>query len=165
MFVLEHVSIRRGFLGVTREIWRLGKEWQQEVLSHCQAGWHCLYFRSSENDDATKRKVNLVFEKIQTLKSRAAGNTQVKDTGTIMLCLCAKKSLLYPDPLLRKSRVVRMPPTTQRCTWSFVWAEWAGRFSMHKSHRVENSTRCRPTDAWEICNASPGSSWNADGWD
>lgn len=36
-----------------------------------------LYFRSADNDDATKRKVNLVFEKIQTLKSRAAGKTQV----------------------------------------------------------------------------------------
>lgn len=31
---------------------------------------------SSDNDDATKRKVNLVFEKIQTLKSRAAGSAQ-----------------------------------------------------------------------------------------
>uniref|UniRef100_A0A8C3UYH4 Cingulin like 1 n=1 Tax=Catharus ustulatus TaxID=91951 RepID=A0A8C3UYH4_CATUS len=31
---------------------------------------------SPDNDDATKRKVNLVFEKIQTLKSRAAGKTQ-----------------------------------------------------------------------------------------
>ncbi|KAK2914116.1 hypothetical protein Q8A67_002515 [Cirrhinus molitorella] len=31
---------------------------------------------SSDNDDTTKRKVNLVFEKIQTLKSRAAGNVQ-----------------------------------------------------------------------------------------
>nr|XP_035114583.2 cingulin-like protein 1 isoform X2 [Callithrix jacchus] len=31
---------------------------------------------STENDDATKRKVNLVFEKIQTLKSRAAGSAQ-----------------------------------------------------------------------------------------
>ncbi|XP_003462104.1 cingulin-like protein 1 [Cavia porcellus] len=29
---------------------------------------------SSDNEDATKRKVNLVFEKIQTLKSRAAGS-------------------------------------------------------------------------------------------
>nr|XP_023669760.1 cingulin-like protein 1 isoform X2 [Paramormyrops kingsleyae] len=29
-----------------------------------------------DNDDTTKRKVNLVFEKIQTLKSRAAGNVQ-----------------------------------------------------------------------------------------
>ncbi|NXS60843.1 CGNL1 protein, partial [Brachypteracias leptosomus] len=32
---------------------------------------------SADNADATKRKVNLVFEKIQTLKSRAAGKTQV----------------------------------------------------------------------------------------
>ncbi|KAM5291676.1 cingulin-like protein 1 [Ctenodactylus gundi] len=31
---------------------------------------------STDNEDATKRKVNLVFEKIQTLKSRAAGSTQ-----------------------------------------------------------------------------------------
>ncbi|XP_050996591.1 cingulin-like protein 1 [Acomys russatus] len=30
----------------------------------------------TDNEDATKRKVNLVFEKIQTLKSRAAGGTQ-----------------------------------------------------------------------------------------
>ncbi|XP_046897466.1 cingulin-like protein 1 [Hypomesus transpacificus] len=32
---------------------------------------------SNDNDDTTKRKVNLVFEKIQTLKSRAAGSVQV----------------------------------------------------------------------------------------
>ncbi|TRY97198.1 hypothetical protein DNTS_000486 [Danionella cerebrum] len=31
---------------------------------------------SNDTDDTTKRKVNLVFEKIQTLKSRAAGNVQ-----------------------------------------------------------------------------------------
>ncbi|XP_043100461.1 cingulin-like protein 1 [Puntigrus tetrazona] len=31
---------------------------------------------SNDNDDTTKRKVNLVFGKIQTLKSRAAGNVQ-----------------------------------------------------------------------------------------
>ncbi|XP_023585435.1 cingulin-like protein 1 isoform X1 [Trichechus manatus latirostris] len=31
---------------------------------------------STDNDDLTKRKVNLVFEKIQTLKSRAAGSAQ-----------------------------------------------------------------------------------------
>uniref|UniRef100_A0A8B9GT19 Cingulin like 1 n=1 Tax=Amazona collaria TaxID=241587 RepID=A0A8B9GT19_9PSIT len=34
---------------------------------------------SADNDDVTKRKVNLVFEKIQTLKSRAAGKTQVNN--------------------------------------------------------------------------------------
>lgn len=38
-----------------------------------------MCFRSADNDDATKRKVNLVFEKIQTLKSRAAGKTQVNN--------------------------------------------------------------------------------------
>ncbi|CAL8351838.1 unnamed protein product [Merluccius merluccius] len=32
---------------------------------------------SGDNDDTTKRKVNLVFEKIQTLKSRATGGVQV----------------------------------------------------------------------------------------
>ncbi|XP_071384645.1 cingulin-like protein 1 [Centroberyx affinis] len=31
---------------------------------------------SNDNDDTTKRKVNLVFEKIQTLKSRATGSVQ-----------------------------------------------------------------------------------------
>nr|XP_004662554.2 cingulin-like protein 1 [Jaculus jaculus] len=31
---------------------------------------------STDNEDTTKRKVNLVFEKIQTLKSRAAGSAQ-----------------------------------------------------------------------------------------
>ncbi|KAJ8343536.1 hypothetical protein SKAU_G00308650 [Synaphobranchus kaupii] len=31
---------------------------------------------SADNDDTTKKKVNLVFEKIQTLKSRAAGSVQ-----------------------------------------------------------------------------------------
>uniref|UniRef100_A0A667YD48 Cingulin like 1 n=1 Tax=Myripristis murdjan TaxID=586833 RepID=A0A667YD48_9TELE len=31
---------------------------------------------SNDNDDTTKRKVNLVFEKIQTLKSRASGSVQ-----------------------------------------------------------------------------------------
>ncbi|XP_034045875.1 cingulin-like protein 1 isoform X2 [Thalassophryne amazonica] len=34
---------------------------------------------SNENDEATKRKVNLVFEKIQTLKSRATASSQVDD--------------------------------------------------------------------------------------
>lgn len=32
--------------------------------------------RSNDNDEATKKKVNLVFEKIQTLKSRATASTQ-----------------------------------------------------------------------------------------
>ncbi|XP_043934911.1 cingulin-like protein 1 [Protopterus annectens] len=32
---------------------------------------------SKDSDDATRRKVNLVFEKIQTLKSRAAGDPQI----------------------------------------------------------------------------------------
>ncbi|XP_028812615.1 cingulin-like protein 1 [Denticeps clupeoides] len=36
---------------------------------------------SNDNDDTTKRKVNLVFEKIQTLKSRAAGSVQA-DSNT-----------------------------------------------------------------------------------
>ncbi|KAJ8247879.1 hypothetical protein GJAV_G00251600 [Gymnothorax javanicus] len=36
---------------------------------------------SNDNDDATKRKVNLVFEKIQTLRSRAAVNAQGDSTS------------------------------------------------------------------------------------
>ncbi|XP_032088687.1 cingulin-like protein 1 [Thamnophis elegans] len=36
---------------------------------------------TSENEDATKRKVNLVFEKIQTLKSRAAGSPQAPEAS------------------------------------------------------------------------------------
>lgn len=36
----------------------------------------CMFLRSNDSDDTTKRKVNLVFEKIQTLKSRATGSVQ-----------------------------------------------------------------------------------------
>lgn len=32
--------------------------------------------RSNDNDETTKKKVNLVFEKIQTLKSRATASSQ-----------------------------------------------------------------------------------------
>nr|XP_040130654.1 cingulin-like protein 1 isoform X3 [Ictidomys tridecemlineatus] len=38
---------------------------------------------STDNEDATKRKVNLVFEKIQTLKSRAAGSAQGNNQGIL----------------------------------------------------------------------------------
>ncbi|CAL8244634.1 unnamed protein product [Lota lota] len=37
----------------------------------------------SDNDDTTKRKVNLVFEKIQTLKSRASGGVQVDNNQSV----------------------------------------------------------------------------------
>ncbi|XP_051484954.1 cingulin-like protein 1 isoform X3 [Apus apus] len=49
---------------------------------------------SAENDDATKRKVNLVFEKIQTLKSRAAGKTQVSDSSAEVKALVEQKAEL-----------------------------------------------------------------------
>ncbi|XP_029430203.1 cingulin-like protein 1 isoform X2 [Rhinatrema bivittatum] len=49
---------------------------------------------STDNDDATKRKVNLVFEKIQTLKSRAAGNTKVVDSSTEIKALVEQKTEL-----------------------------------------------------------------------
>ncbi|KAG5264155.1 hypothetical protein AALO_G00272750 [Alosa alosa] len=42
---------------------------KQILFSYLKAG-------SNDNDDTTKRKVNLVFEKIQTLKSRAAGSAE-----------------------------------------------------------------------------------------
>uniref|UniRef100_A0A803JPV8 Cingulin-like 1 n=1 Tax=Xenopus tropicalis TaxID=8364 RepID=A0A803JPV8_XENTR len=47
---------------------------------------------SPDNDDATKRKVNLVFEKIQTLKSRAA-NTVQDPSADIKVLLEQKKEL------------------------------------------------------------------------
>ncbi|XP_075431901.1 cingulin-like protein 1 isoform X2 [Ascaphus truei] len=43
------------------------------------------------NDDATKRKVNLVFEKIQTLKSRAANKAQVSDPSVEVQTLLEQK--------------------------------------------------------------------------
>ncbi|NWV24157.1 CGNL1 protein, partial [Origma solitaria] len=49
---------------------------------------------SPDNDDATKRKVNLVFEKIQTLKSRAAGKTQVSDSSAEVKALMEQKAEL-----------------------------------------------------------------------
>ncbi|XP_066132211.1 cingulin-like protein 1 isoform X3 [Saccopteryx bilineata] len=55
---------------------------QQEVTQQTneetakQILYNYLKEGSTDNDDATKRKVNLVFEKIQTLKSRAAGSMQ-----------------------------------------------------------------------------------------
>ncbi|XP_074862339.1 cingulin-like protein 1 isoform X2 [Carettochelys insculpta] len=46
---------------------------------------------SPDNEDATKRKVNLVFEKIQTLKSRAAGSAQVSDSSAEVKALLEQK--------------------------------------------------------------------------
>ncbi|XP_074956358.1 cingulin-like protein 1 isoform X2 [Phalacrocorax aristotelis] len=48
----------------------------------------------SADDDATKRKVNLVFEKIQTLKSRAAGKTQNLDSSAEVKALEEQKAEL-----------------------------------------------------------------------
>ncbi|XP_030044813.1 cingulin-like protein 1 isoform X2 [Microcaecilia unicolor] len=53
---------------------------------------------SADNDDVTKRKVNLVFEKIQTLKSRAAGtsqsNAKVSDSSAEIKALLEQKTEL-----------------------------------------------------------------------
>ncbi|KAM5171047.1 cingulin-like protein 1 isoform 1-T4 [Mantella aurantiaca] len=49
---------------------------------------------SQDNDDATKRKVNLVFEKIQTLKSRASNNVQSPDPTAEIKSLTDQKSEL-----------------------------------------------------------------------
>lgn len=49
---------------------------------------------SHDNDDATKRKVNLVFEKIQTLKSRASSNVQSPDPTAEIKALTDQKSEL-----------------------------------------------------------------------
>ncbi|XP_074090686.1 cingulin-like protein 1 isoform X2 [Macrotis lagotis] len=56
---------------------------------------------STDNDDATKRKVNLVFEKIQTLKSRATGsaqgNNQVSDPSAEVRELLEQKNKLNKE--------------------------------------------------------------------
>ncbi|XP_077119932.1 cingulin-like protein 1 [Ranitomeya variabilis] len=49
---------------------------------------------SHDNDDATKRKVNLVFEKIQTLKSRASSTVQTPDPTTEIKLLSDQKNEL-----------------------------------------------------------------------
>ncbi|XP_018415430.1 PREDICTED: cingulin-like protein 1 isoform X1 [Nanorana parkeri] len=49
---------------------------------------------SQDNDDATKRKVNLVFEKIQTLKSRASSNVQSPDPAAEIKVLTDQKGEL-----------------------------------------------------------------------
>ncbi|XP_063305170.1 cingulin-like protein 1 [Pelobates fuscus] len=46
---------------------------------------------SPDNDDATKRKVNLVFEKIQTLKSRASSTSQASDPSLDVKTLSEQK--------------------------------------------------------------------------
>ncbi|XP_053573493.1 LOW QUALITY PROTEIN: cingulin-like protein 1 [Bombina bombina] len=48
---------------------------------------------SPDNDDATKRKVNLVFEKIQTLKSRASGTVKVSDPSVDVKALLEEKGV------------------------------------------------------------------------
>lgn len=49
---------------------------------------------SHDNDDATKRKVNLVFEKIQTLKSRASSTVQTPDPTAEIKLLSDQKNEL-----------------------------------------------------------------------
>ncbi|XP_075387128.1 cingulin-like protein 1 isoform X2 [Tenrec ecaudatus] len=55
----------------------------------------------TDNEDATKRKVNLVFEKIQTLKSRAAGsgagNNQASNSSSEIKDLLEQKSKLTKE--------------------------------------------------------------------
>ncbi|KAG8144793.1 hypothetical protein E2320_013219 [Naja naja] len=50
-----------------------------------------------ENEDATKRKVNLVFEKIQTLKSRAAGSPQTPGASVEVDMLVEEKKRLTKE--------------------------------------------------------------------
>ncbi|KAM3828359.1 cingulin-like protein 1 isoform 3-T5 [Vipera latastei] len=52
---------------------------------------------TSENEDATERKVNLVFEKIQTLKSRAAGSPQTSDASVEVNMLVGEKKQLTKE--------------------------------------------------------------------
>ncbi|KAL4660693.1 cingulin-like protein 1 [Arapaima gigas] len=53
----------------------------------CECTFLCNVSRSTDNDDTTNRKVNLVFEKIQTLKSRAAGNARGNGQSAEMAAL------------------------------------------------------------------------------
>lgn len=48
------------------------------IISKCTKSPFCdvCICRSNDTDETTKRKVNLVFEKIQTLKSRATASSQ-----------------------------------------------------------------------------------------
>ncbi|XP_039195918.1 cingulin-like protein 1 isoform X3 [Crotalus tigris] len=59
--------------------------------------YHYLQEGTSENEDATKRKVNLVFEKIQTLKSRAAGSPQTSDASVEVNVLVGEKKRLIKE--------------------------------------------------------------------
>lgn len=61
--------------------------------NHCVLNYLCLC-RSNDNDETTKRKVNLVFEKIQTLKSRATasaqGDTKVRGCHIVIITLTVR---------------------------------------------------------------------------
>ncbi|XP_076149228.1 cingulin-like protein 1 [Alosa pseudoharengus] len=73
---------------------------KQILFSYLKAG-------SNDNDDTTKRKVNLVFEKIQTLKSRAAGSaeTTVPDQASQTKALEEQKAELEKQVSDLKARL------------------------------------------------------------
>ncbi|XP_036391316.1 cingulin-like protein 1 [Megalops cyprinoides] len=65
---------------------------------------------SADNDDTTKKKVNLVFEKIQTLKSRAAGSMQgdnrpASDAATELRALREQRDELQKEAAELKTRL------------------------------------------------------------
>ncbi|XP_068131614.1 cingulin-like protein 1 [Hyperolius riggenbachi] len=71
---------------------KLSQETNEETAK--QILFNYLKEGSQDNDDATKRKVNLVFEKIQTLKSRASSNMQSPDPTAEIKVLTDQKNEL-----------------------------------------------------------------------
>ncbi|XP_063782234.1 cingulin-like protein 1 [Pseudophryne corroboree] len=71
---------------------QLAQETNEETAK--QILFNYLKEGSHENDDATKRKVNLVFEKIQTLKSRASSTVQTPDPAAEIKILSDQKNEL-----------------------------------------------------------------------
>ncbi|XP_041074720.1 cingulin-like protein 1 [Polyodon spathula] len=79
---------------------------------------------STDNDDTTKKKVNLVFEKIQTLKSRAAGSVQADnkspDSSAEMIALQEKQMELEKQVTELKRELEQETKNQQSLTESNV---------------------------------------------
>lgn len=82
----------------------------------------CVFLRSSDSDDTTKRKVNLVFEKIQTLKSRATGSAQ--GDNKVSRCCTAVIGLRTRQSY---ELLITGCPLTEAFTWPPVFTQAALR--------------------------------------
>ncbi|KAM4677852.1 LOW QUALITY PROTEIN: cingulin-like protein 1 [Discoglossus pictus] len=95
----KKVSVKRNFTQDAQVTPDLLKGQQQVAQqTHEETAKQILYNYlkegSPDNDDATKRKVNLVFEKIQTLKSRASSTAQVSEPSEDVKVLLEQKNEL-----------------------------------------------------------------------